>query len=576
MTGLKTWGKNHPLLVTTLLFLLVAFVMILPQLLSGGVVFGADVTFHYNRFYDAAEQIRHLDFEPYISLYGFQESGRIVNAVYGPLFAYLQGALVLISYNWFVYQLLSNFLLAFLAMWSMYLLATSAKVERKISLLLAVSYPATYAIQYWFLEQGFSSWGAALFPICFIPAIKLLETRQIRVLPLALAVAGMLQVHVLSTVILVVSYLPIYGYVFIKIEDKKRFIRQGLKAVGICLLLTINIWLPLVQLNLANPLKTPFINKKLPMSSITGDYSWMLAWPIVLVGIIGVVLISVLRQYKTVPMMVKVLFWDFALLVFLSTSVFPWGIVKNFPLVQMLQFPFRFFFYALPIMLVLLGLQLTYANPIRQKQYRRGLLAIALVGIVQIGGMGYYSVTSDYRTSTFLEGLGNTRVSGSVTDRRQSVHSTDKKRLLVLMQKSTPDYVLYELGNRCVSNPTIDNGGSYQMYRHYIIDNPLPVHRSVKHGVLTLTWQAEKDEKVTLPIIVYAGSRLTVNGQNIDTKTVPVRQIGAPVVPQKRGQNTVTLSYPGSEIYAFMTLIEMVIWGVLIRYLGKEEGRNAN
>lgn len=33
---------------------IVAFVLILPQLISGNMVLGSDVIFHFNRFYDTA------------------------------------------------------------------------------------------------------------------------------------------------------------------------------------------------------------------------------------------------------------------------------------------------------------------------------------------------------------------------------------------------------------------------------------------------------------------------------------------------------------------------------------------
>ncbi|MDU1879425.1 MAG: hypothetical protein E6779_07590, partial [Finegoldia magna] len=59
----------------------------------------------YNRFYEDAMQLKNGNFSYFLSLYGFQQSGRIVNALYGPFFSYLQGGLVLISGTWFRYQI---------------------------------------------------------------------------------------------------------------------------------------------------------------------------------------------------------------------------------------------------------------------------------------------------------------------------------------------------------------------------------------------------------------------------------------------------------------------------------------
>ncbi len=84
--------------------------LLLPQILTKAVVTGDDIVFHYNRFYDTAMQIKSGDFSYIMSLHGYQQSGRIVNALYGPYLAYLQGALLLLAGTWYRYQLLSNLL----------------------------------------------------------------------------------------------------------------------------------------------------------------------------------------------------------------------------------------------------------------------------------------------------------------------------------------------------------------------------------------------------------------------------------------------------------------------------------
>lgn len=68
-----------------LIILLIAGLFIVPQLWTQKMILGADAIFHYNRFYETAEQLRTGNFSYFISIFGFQQSGRIVNAVYGPL-----------------------------------------------------------------------------------------------------------------------------------------------------------------------------------------------------------------------------------------------------------------------------------------------------------------------------------------------------------------------------------------------------------------------------------------------------------------------------------------------------------
>ncbi|MBS7877697.1 hypothetical protein F6O58_10395, partial [Streptococcus suis] len=73
--------KKHPHLVALGLFVGFSLLLLVPHLLTKGMVTGADLIFHYNRFYDAAMQMKEGNFSYIISLYGYQQSGRIVNAL---------------------------------------------------------------------------------------------------------------------------------------------------------------------------------------------------------------------------------------------------------------------------------------------------------------------------------------------------------------------------------------------------------------------------------------------------------------------------------------------------------------
>ena len=51
-----------------LLLALFSFILIIPQWLSRGVILGTDSVFHYNRFYEAAMQIKHWNFSYFLSI----------------------------------------------------------------------------------------------------------------------------------------------------------------------------------------------------------------------------------------------------------------------------------------------------------------------------------------------------------------------------------------------------------------------------------------------------------------------------------------------------------------------------
>ena len=124
------------------------------------------------------------------------------------LFCLFTRRLILISGTWFRYQIVSRVLLHILAESSMYALLKQCKVKTNIALSLGLLYATTFSIQYWTMRQGFSSWGAALLPFCFIPAIHYVFYQKVEPIRLALSMALIFQVHVLSALILVMMYLP--------------------------------------------------------------------------------------------------------------------------------------------------------------------------------------------------------------------------------------------------------------------------------------------------------------------------------------------------------------------------------
>ncbi|MBP2103078.1 hypothetical protein [Enterococcus alcedinis] len=212
------FDKKYPAVI-----LLVAFMFISPQIITQNMVIGSDAIFHFNRFFDVSEQIKNRNFEYFISIYGFQQSGRIVNALYGPFLAYFHGLLVLISKNWFVYQILSNFILYNLAGFSMYKFLASGNISHKKSLMGSLPYMCTFSILYWSTRQGFSSWGAAVMPLCLSLIFYVLEEKKVPKFRLGISVALLFQIHTLSAFMLVLIFMPIFMFAFCKSNQKFSF-----------------------------------------------------------------------------------------------------------------------------------------------------------------------------------------------------------------------------------------------------------------------------------------------------------------------------------------------------------------
>lgn len=140
----------------------IIYIIMYPQLISHGVILGTDSIFHFNRFYDTAKQIQQGNWSYFQSNFSFQQSGRVINAVYGPLFAYLNGILLGLLGTWFRYQVISSFLVYFIGGVGMYQLAIKVKASRRIALLVSMIFLCLGWLPRWELAQNMNAWGRRL------------------------------------------------------------------------------------------------------------------------------------------------------------------------------------------------------------------------------------------------------------------------------------------------------------------------------------------------------------------------------------------------------------------------------
>ncbi|KXT76393.1 hypothetical protein [Streptococcus sp. DD12] len=550
--------RRREVLVTSVIIMGFALCLILPQWLQGTFIAGSDLLFHYNRFYDTAMQIKTGHYSYFMTLFGFQASGRIVNALYGPYFAYFQGLLVLLTPSWLAYQLLSRWLIATLAGLSLFRLLKRINLNQWPALAMAMVYMTTFSIQYWTYRQGFTSWGAAIFPWCLIPAIDYAQKHKISIGRLALSVALMTQVHLLSTFFLVLSYLPFYAYGFWTDQQKGQAIKRIVASMLVFVLLSLNVFLPLVQVNARNTLLAPFVNKSMAANTINGTASYWLATPVLLVILLIVFVGWQLLKWRQASALSRLTFLSFLGFSFCATSLFPWAWANahHIKAIETLQFPFRFFVPAL--VFLFLGLGLLWKNAFQQKSWRRlglaFLLLTALTGWVQLQVI--LPQQRGYRNSynTIPNGK-HLRVLTDDAGIRKAFSSKDKADLLALAVKSTPDYLPQ------TSQKTDVN--YYDVYDELVI-KPNEKYQKVQTGQeLQVTWQAQSAGQVELPVIAYADSRLTLNGHKLTKKDYSRGLIGTVIVHQVKGTNHLTLSYQSPKTFVFAIWLNILSWIIL-------------
>lgn len=554
---MKQIFKSRERLWVSLFIIGFAILLVTPQLFTRKVILGSDSIFHYNRFYEAAMQLKNGNFSYFLSLYGFQQSGRIVNALYGPFFAYLQGGLILISGTWFRYQIVSRVLLHILAESSMYALLKQCKVKTSIALSLGLLYATTFSIQYWTMRQGFSSWGAALLPYCFIPAIHYVFYQRVDQVRLALSMALIFQIHVLSALMLAMMYLPFYLYTFVKAttSKKKETILKVLIAVILFLLLTVNVWGVLLYLRDANHLLDPFINREIGKNGIDGTARYWLYTPISLMVLLILQFIYAIVNWKKLARWKRILHFIYFVFFFLSTGLFPWQyLVENGnTFAELIQFPFRFFVPATILLLAITGLTVTrFVN--WRKSIAVLLFAFAGVGLIQNIMDTTDRVKSAAQDGELISIVKHTYVEGDYQTISLTMNDSDLSQFLNLVVKPTPDYVpIYG---------TIGKQNTYDLYYENIVTNQR-TEKLIEDNYLVLTWQADEGEELNLPIVVYKDSILTLNGKELDKDDYNLSTIGTPTVSSQEGKNKLELRYQEPEWLFVAISAPLIVLGII-------------
>lgn len=562
----RSWWQFLP-------FLIVPFLLVLPQLITGNMIIGSDALFHFNRFYDCGMQLKMGNFQYFISYYGFHQSARIVNAFYGPAFAYFHGALVMLTGTWFRYQVLANYLLYGTAMGGMQLFLRKLGVSRKCSVLLSASFLATYAVQYWVIRQGFTSWGAAFFPIALIPVVELFARGHLPIRKSALALALMLQVHLFTALLLAVLYFLAVCFQLLRIRERRRLLKEVILAASLFFCVSGNFLGTLFYLYGNHQLVTPFVNRRMDLNTITGNsYYWLLN-PLWLLPLLFFA-ISCWYKHKSVQeklTLEKFLLFGGGFFVLLSSGVVPWRalVATGNPIIGLIQFPFRFFVPATVLLWGFIGIALRRSG----QQGQRLLLVVTLLALIQALGLSFYTL-QQWDKGKIIYGESNhvTIHCKSMGDVKAAFYSPDLGKALKWVTKATPDYLPRYAGMKKApkSNP-------YQQYQQAVIDRSKDFQKQVKGNKLEITWQGKGNDWREVPVIYYKNTQL----RNHSGMGIPFRvtNIGTILVKEQLGENRLQLSFQPPFFFLFSLIgssVTLVCLGVSFFILKKDRSLGEN
>ena len=545
----KYKNKIIDYLIPIILSLVIATVLIWTELTTRSGLTLDDTAFHFHRFYDTYQQIQNHNFSYFQMNYGMGESGRIVNALYGPFFAYLMGSLLLFCSSWLRFQILITYLIFLVGGLGIYRLSRKVKLSQVVSSIVTTLFLTTGYIAYWPRSNAFNSWGAVLIPFVLIQGINLLNNHKNRFswISLGIVMAIVAQIHLLSTFFSILALIPFFIYGLVLSENKRQMWIDVFKAVGLFIVLTANVWGAFLLLYPTNQMASPIdyspVLTAVNLSVAGTSTRWTSITEVTLLLFI-VQLIYVIFNFKSSKLNTFVTLEGIVFL-YLSSNLFPWQFVKDtLPAVTgYLQFPNRFTVVAYP--LLFLGIGLTLNELIKSHGKKIGMIASALAIVVVL-----FNVRAD-----FNEINNNITYNKGITSNAKEMKEKGLAPYINKVEINSPDYL--PVRKKIKSSDITGMLMSMSLQKNNF------EQRALSNGRLELTWKDSTSKVTTLPIFIYKQSELSLNNKVIKPK---VNEIGMPQVQSRKGKNTAILSFKTPTWFTILLYISILSWALLIIY----------
>lgn len=545
----KYKNKIIDYLIPIILSLVIATVLIWTELTTRSGLTLDDTAFHFHRFYDTYQQIQNHNFSYFQMNYGMGESGRIVNALYGPFFAYLMGSLLLFCSSWLRFQILITYLIFLVGGLGIYRLSRKIKLSQVVSSIVTTLFLTTGYIAYWPRSNAFNSWGAVLIPFVLIQGINLLNNHKNRFswISLGIVMAIVAQIHLLSTFFSILALIPFFIYGLVLSENKRQMWIDVFKAVGLFIVLTANVWGAFLLLYPTNQMASPIDYSPVLTAvnlSVAGTSTMWTSITEVTLLLFIVQLIYVIFNFKSSKLNTFVTLEGIVFL-YLSSNLFPWQFVKDtLPAVTgYLQFPNRFTVVAYP--LLFLGIGLTLNELIKSHGKKIGMIASALAIVVVL-----FNVRAD-----FNEINNNITYNKGITSNAKEMKEKGLAPYINKVEINSPDYL--PVRKKIKSSDITGMLMSMSLQKNNF------EQRALSNGRLELTWKDSTSKVTTLPIFIYKQSELSLNNKVIKPK---VNEIGMPQVQSRKGKNTAILSFKTPTWFTILLYISILSWALLIIY----------
>lgn len=550
---------NHQKLAKWLPYLfltMMAMEFVFIQMRTGRLIIGSDSIFHFNQIYEAEQQIKNRNFSYFMSIYAFHQSGRVINAVYGPILTYLLGALLLAVKSWYRLQVITSFLVYLVAGCGMYWALKKAKVRPWIGALIATIYMTMGWVPRWQMGSNYSAITGMLAPYMLLVIIKMLEEKKLPWIGLAALMTISVESHLLTALLLSLLFLPFWLYALRKSEEQKRFILDTAKAVAVTIILSLQVILPLLLISKTNLLHMPqrmslianalhlaqpsrSIKTGLLIDSNTRD---ILSRWVLLFFLLQAAAAVILRKKQKFNLAITAYG---LLLLFISSKLFPWQLFQTSFLSKDLQFPSRLVSIAYPLLLLGAGISAEYLIA-WAKQHDEAMLQLLLVAsLIFFTGSRVKMVNNQIYSNSgwgYMPGVkkSHTTFLGEANDPddfeivQNTSHIDNPGYFIFEAQKIVPDYL-------AVKKKATTKKVNYSFFNSVVWKNQGVKKTVISGGRIKLTWTKRQAGKQQLPVVTYAQSSLTVNGKKVTNYKKSL--VGCPTVLSKQGKNTAILSF---------------------------------
>lgn len=547
---------------------LLALILLSPVIIKHEFWTGFDTYFHMNSIYDDAMQIKTGHFSYFLSMFGFERSGRIVNSLYGPGFNYICGALLLWLHGWVRFEFFVFFIVMIVSGFEVYCCGRQLHFDRSIATVLAMFYMISRPLlSTWIGNFGFTGLGAGIFlPLVLIAGIKILQQRRIRILLLAILIAACLQVHLVTSLVAVVMLIPFTFCGFILTKEKARMIKHGIAAAILAFCLSGNVFGALIDVFSTNHLIPTF--PKLNLQTTAGGNTINIQnhmingmgrpYTIMLI----VIFVLMMIRFKRVRLLDCCLLFEDLFFMWISSTYFPWNrLMKIDPnLSTIIQFPTRFLPVAFLSTLILLG-RVIYVPNHNWKWQKVVNVALAVSFICSLEPM---FITMNQKSQawqspqvinygarqTRLNRFGRPQIAHQI---RAAVRSPQLSKGLNVAHKTTLDY-LPTLPKLNIYN--YYQLGTFPMYAKTFL-NQQNFRKSTKDHEILMSWQNRGTREMTVPLVKYGNTQVILNHHVIHPKTT---MIGTMQIRPRNGMNRIQMKYQPGGVFKFLAALSILSW----------------